>query len=68
LTSVWGSLKYQIAKQWTASAGVGYEDYSIRDSQTGSGVYYLPASFFLQADNRDYQAWVGYVRLSYSWQ
>jgi hypothetical protein len=68
LTSIWGSLKYQVAKQWTAAAGVGYEDYSIKDAQTGSGVFYLPGSFFLQADNRDYQAWVGYLRLSYSWQ
>jgi len=68
LTSVWGSLKYKLAKQWGAAAGLGYEDYTIDDSQTGNNLNYMPASFFLQADNRDYQAWVGYVQLTYSWQ
>ncbi len=68
LTALWGSLKYQLAKQWTAAAGLGYEDYKIDDSQTGNNLNYMPASFFLQADNGDYQAWVGFVRLSYSWQ
>ena len=68
LTAVWGSLRYQLAKQWTAAAGLGYEDYTIDDSQTGNTLNYMPASFFLQADNGDYQAWVGYVQLSYRWQ
>jgi hypothetical protein len=67
-TSVWGMLKYQLAKQWTAGAGIGYEDYSIDDSQTGNTLNYMPASFFLQADNRDYEAWVGYLQLKYTWQ
>lgn len=66
LTSVWGSLRYQVAKQWSAGGGVGYESYRIRDSQTGNTLNYMPASFFLQADNRDYKAWVGYVSLTYS--
>jgi len=30
-------------------------------------VNYMPASFFLQANNRDYQAWVGGLSLSYHW-
>ena len=66
LTYVWGSLQYQFAKQWSAGAGVGYEDYEIKDAQTGNTLNYMPASFFLQADNRDYKAWVGYVSLTYS--
>lgn len=68
LTAIWGSLKYQLAKQWTAAAGLGYEDYTLDDSQTGNTLNYMPASFFLQADNGDYQAWVGFVRLTYTWQ
>ena len=67
LTSVWGSLRYQFAKQWSAGAGVGYEDYQLKDAQTGNTLNYMPASFFLQADNRDYQSWVGYLSLNYKW-
>jgi len=28
----------------------------------------MPSSFFLQANNRDYQAWVGGLTLTYRWQ
>jgi hypothetical protein len=66
LASVWGSVRYQFAKQWRAGAGVGYEDYEIKDAQTENTLNYMPASFFLQANNRDYKAWVGYVSLTYS--
>jgi hypothetical protein len=66
LTYVYGSLYYHFKKQWTASASVGYEDYTIRDAQTGNTLNYMPASFFLQANNRDYNAWVGYLNLTYS--
>lgn len=66
-TVVRGSLKYQIAKQWDAVVGVGYEDYKIDDAQTGNTLNYMPASFFLQANNGDYQAWLGYVGLTYKW-
>jgi len=66
LTYVYGSVFYHFRKQWTASASVGYEDYTIRDAQTGNTLNYMPASFFLQANNRDYTAWVGYLNLTYS--
>jgi putative beta-barrel porin MtrB/PioB len=67
-TFVLASLRYQFAKHWTAGLSVGYEDYSIDDAQTGNAVNYMPASFFLQANNRDYQAWVGGLILTYRWQ
>jgi hypothetical protein len=66
LTSVYGSLRYKFAKQWGAGAGVGYEDYKIDDAQTGNNLNYMPASFFLQANNRGYKAWVGFLNLTYS--
>jgi Putative outer membrane beta-barrel porin, MtrB/PioB len=47
LTYVFASLGYRFAKQWLASVGVGFEDYEIRDSQTGNTLNYMPASFFL---------------------
>jgi hypothetical protein len=68
LTYLYGSVKYKFAKQWSAGAGVGWEDYTIDDAQTENILNYMPASFFLQADNRDYQAWVGYVNLTYSFE
>jgi hypothetical protein len=67
-TQVTATLRYRFAKHWTAAAGVGYEDYEIKDAQTGNAVNYMPASFFLQANNRDYQAWVGGVSLTYRWE
>lgn len=66
LASVSGTLRYQFAKRWSASGGVGYEDYELGDSQTGNTLNYMPASFFLQANNRDYRAWVASVGLTYS--
>ena len=67
-TQVTASLRYRFAKHWTAAAGVGFEDYEINDAQTGNAVNYMPASFFLQANNRDYQAWVGGLSLTYRWE
>ena len=65
LTYVYATLGYRFAKQWLASLGVGFEDYEIGDSQTGNELNYMPASFFLQANNRGYQSWTGYFNLTY---
>ena len=65
LTYVYGNVRYQFARHWRAGATVGYEEYKIADSQTGNTLNYMPASFFLQANNRDYSAWVGYLNLTY---
>jgi len=67
-TFLLASLSYQVAKHWTAGLSVGYEDYGIDDAQTGNTLNYMPSSFFLQANNRDYQAWVGGVSFTYRWQ
>jgi hypothetical protein len=64
--SAW--VRYQFAAHWSATAGVGFEDYTIDDAQTENTLNYMPASFFLQANNRDYQAWVGALSISYHWQ
>jgi hypothetical protein len=61
-------LRYQFAKNWSAGLGVGFEDYTLDDAQTENALNYMPASFFLQANNRDYQAWVGAVSFTYRWQ
>jgi MtrB/PioB family decaheme-associated outer membrane protein len=67
LAYVTASLRYQLGKNWTAGLGIGYEDYQMEDAQTENALNYMPASFFLQADNRDYRAWVGALSLSYHW-
>ena len=64
--SAW--LRYRIDKHWSAGLSVGYEDYGIDDAQTGNALNYMPASFFLQANNRDYQAWLGGLSLTYRWE
>ena len=66
LATAWGTLRYHFRKRWSASGGVGFEDYEIADSQTGNTVNYMPASFFLQANNRDYRGWVVSLGFTYS--
>jgi hypothetical protein len=65
-STVLGTLRYQFAQRWSAGAGVGFEDYELDDAQTGNTLNYMPSSFFLQANNRDYKAWVGYLNLTYT--
>jgi MtrB/PioB family decaheme-associated outer membrane protein len=60
-------LKYQLARQWALSLGGFYEDYELQDAQTGQVLNYMPGSFFLNANNGDYGAWVGYLNLTYNW-
>jgi hypothetical protein len=68
ITYIYGWLRYQLAKQWGVSLGAGWENYEIDDSQTDTQLNYMPASFFLQANNRGYEGWVGYLNLTYSFQ
>ena len=35
------------------------------DVQTGSVLNYMPGSFFINANNGDYKAWVGWLNLTY---
>ena len=65
-STVLGTLRYQFAKRWGAGFGIGYEKYEIDDAQTGNTLNYMPSSFFLQANNRNYKAWVGYLNLTYT--
>jgi hypothetical protein len=60
-------LKYDIARQWALALGGFYEDYELQDAQTGQVLNYMPGSFFLNANNGDYGAWVGYLNLTYTW-
>jgi MtrB/PioB family decaheme-associated outer membrane protein len=60
-------VRYQFAKSWAATLGGWFEDYEIADSNTEGLLNYVPGSFFLAAQDGDYQAKVGYFRLSYRW-
>jgi hypothetical protein len=57
-------LKYSFAKAWAVAFGGFYEDYEVTDSQD-SILNYMPASFFLNANRGSYDAWVGWINLSY---
>ena len=67
ITTLQAEVRYQFAKSWSAALGGWFEDYEIRDSNTQGLANYVPGSFFLAAQDGDYQAKVGYFRLSYRW-
>lgn len=67
LTFVSAQLKYRVAKAWAVAAGAGYEDYKVRDAQTDGILNYMPGSFFMQINNGNYHAWVGWANLTYNW-
>ncbi len=60
-----GRVKWQFASAWAATLGGWWEKYVYVDSQTGQVLYYMPASFFLNPVNGDYNGWVGYLNLTY---
>jgi hypothetical protein len=67
ILSVNAELKYQVSKAWAFALGGWFEDYEIKDSNTGGLLNYVPGTLFLSANDGDYQAkWV-YVRASYTW-
>jgi hypothetical protein len=61
-------LRRKFAENWTFGVGGFYEDYELKDTQTGSVLNYMPASFFINANNGDYQGWVGWLNLTYSFK
>ena len=75
LLTVAGEVEYYITTQWSFAVGGFFEDYEIDDALTNGLTVgrsdfvgnYVPGSFFLGADNADYQAKVGYLRLAYRW-
>jgi len=66
LNFVSAQLKFKFAEQWQIAFGGFFEDYELDDVQTGSVLNYMPGSFFINANNGDYQAWVGWLNLTYS--
>ncbi len=54
------------ASDWSLGIGAFWEEYVLEDTQTGQVLYYMPSSFFLNPNNGDYNAWVGWLNLSYS--
>jgi MtrB/PioB family decaheme-associated outer membrane protein len=67
LLTLLAEVEYKWASRWAFAVGGWFEDYEIRDAFTSTVLNYYPGSFFLAADNGDYQGLVGYVRLSYRW-
>ena len=62
------NLKWQFTDTWAVGFGGWWEDYEIRDSQSRGILHYMPGSFFLVADNFDYDGWVGWLNLTYRFQ
>jgi hypothetical protein len=60
-------LGYKATPQLTLGVGGWYQYYKLEDSNTVGLVNYVPASFFLAADDSDFKGHVFYVRASYAW-
>jgi Putative outer membrane beta-barrel porin, MtrB/PioB len=58
-------LRHNFATDWTLGIGSSYEIYRIEDTQTGSVLNYVPGAFFVNANNGDYNAWVGWLNMTY---
>jgi hypothetical protein len=67
IVAVNAELKYRFRKAWSVVFGGWFEDYTANDAQTTGNVNYTPAAFFLAANDGSYQAWWGYLKLSYRW-
>jgi hypothetical protein len=59
-------LKYALSEAWQFTFGGFLEDYELDDVQTGSVLNYMPGSFFINANNGNYQAWTAWLNLTYS--
>jgi MtrB/PioB family decaheme-associated outer membrane protein len=58
-------LKYQLRKAWAFALGGWFEKYEVADAQTTGTINYVPGAFFLTANDGNYRAWWGYLRMSY---
>jgi MtrB/PioB family decaheme-associated outer membrane protein len=67
IVAINAEVKYQFRKAWAFVFGGWFEDYTSEDAQTTGSVNYAPGSFFLAANDGSYQAWWGYLKLSYRW-
>ena len=67
ITTVSAEAKYQFATDWAVSLGAWIEDYKFNDLASDGLTSYVPASFFLAANDGSYTAKVAYVRFTYHW-
>ena len=67
IATVSAEAKYQFATEWAVSLGAWIEDYKFNDLASDGLTNYVPASFFLAANDGSYTAKVAYVRFTYHW-
>ncbi len=67
ITTLNATLRYRFAKSWDAGVAGWFEEYKIADSNTQNVPYYAPGSFFLSANDANYQAKWAYLFLTYRW-
>ncbi len=65
ILTVSSELAYRVSARWSLGLGAWFEDYDIDDAATESRVNYTPGSFFLGAHDANYQALVGWLKLTY---
>jgi MtrB/PioB family decaheme-associated outer membrane protein len=67
IASFGAEARRQFAAEWSVSLGAWYEDYRFSDLASNGLTNYVPASFFLAANDGSYKAKVAYVRFSRRW-
>lgn len=60
-------LAFRATEQLTVSGGGWYQSYKLQDANTSGLANYVPGSFFLAANDSDYDGHVLYLRASYAW-
>lgn len=65
ILTVSSELSYRASANWSVGLGGWYEDYEADDAATTGVVYYFPASFFLAANDGNYRAVTGWLKLTY---
>ena len=65
IVGVNAELRYQLRKAWAFGLGVWYEKYDVNDAQSTGIINYVPGAFFLAANDGNYRAWWGYLKMSY---
>ena len=65
ILSVSSEIAYRASANWSLGLGGWYEDYVADDAATTGLVNYVPGAFFLNANDGNYRAITGWLKLTY---
>ena len=65
ILTVSSEVAYRASAHWSLGLGAWFEDYDVDDAATSGLVNYVPGSFFLAANDGNYRAVTGWLKLTY---